>query len=315
VGVVFALVLAGSAVGCSSSPNGRADASGASTGSHIKLMGRPWDAAAIDNAIARILLTEQMGMSVEIVPVTGQDIVTPLANGDVHVDLEAWPDATITEKLAAGEAEDGGELGPIGKIGWYVPSYWVMANPTVATWQGFTDPQVAASIATPQTAGLGRFLSGTTAWGTIHQQIIANLGLPLEVVYAGSEQAELDLVDEAYASHQPILFYLWTPHWALAKYDLTQVKLPAYNDGCYAKAASGGIDCDYPATLLTKVLWPGLKDYSPRAYAFLKAFHYTTKDQVDLLAKMQFEGESADQAARDWIDANPAIWTSWIPSL
>jgi glycine betaine/proline transport system substrate-binding protein len=143
---------------------------------------------------------------------------------------------------------------------------------------------------------------------------IANLSLLLEVIYAGSQQVELALLDHPYENHEPILFYLWTPHRALANDDLTQVNLPTYSDACDAKVASGGIDCDYPATLLTKVFWPGLKDYSPSAYAFLKALHCTTKDQVDLLAKTHFGGETADHAARDWLDANSAIWTSWIPS-
>src|SRR3954451_16278142 len=49
-------------------PDSGADADATMTPATVKLMGRPWDAAAIDNEIARIMLTEKMGIPVEIVP-------------------------------------------------------------------------------------------------------------------------------------------------------------------------------------------------------------------------------------------------------
>src|SRR5438046_3104957 len=107
--MVATFVLGLATLGCGSSSAGPSagEGAGAGTGTHIKLMGRPWEAADLDNQIARILLTEQLGMTVEIVPVSSADIVTPLHDGDVHVDLEAWPDGQVRADLASGSAENG----------------------------------------------------------------------------------------------------------------------------------------------------------------------------------------------------------------
>jgi glycine betaine/proline transport system substrate-binding protein len=102
------------------------------------------------------------------------------------------------------------------------------------------------------------------------------------------------------------------PHSALAKYDLTPVSLPAYSDDCYAKASTGGINCDYPADHLMKIFWPGLKDSNPKAYQFLRNFNYTTKDQIALLGKVDNDKQAIDAAARGWIEANKSVWQGWI---
>lgn len=56
--------------------------------------------------------------------------------------------------------------------------------------------------------------------------------MDFEVVYAGSEQAQLAALDSAYSREEPFLFYFWTPHSAFAKYDLVNVALPEYSDEC-----------------------------------------------------------------------------------
>ena len=34
--------------------------------------------------------------------------------------------------------EDGGPIGVVGRIGWYMPTYMVTAHPELATWEGLT---------------------------------------------------------------------------------------------------------------------------------------------------------------------------------
>jgi glycine betaine/proline transport system substrate-binding protein len=155
-------------------------------------------------------------------------------------------------------------------------------------------------------------VGGDPSWTQYDADIIRNNGLAFTVVYAGSEDEEIAWLDAAYAKRAPILMYMWTPQWALAKYDMTQVQLPPYSSACYAKAATHGIDCDYPADGLFKIGWPGLASYSPEAYAFFQKFQYTTADQIALLAEVHAGGKTIDDVARSWIDQNPSIWQAWI---
>src|SRR5262249_54075342 len=129
-----------------------------------------------------------------------------------------------------------------------------------------------------------------------------------------SERAELEELAVAYNKRSAILLYLWVPHSAHAKYDLTAIRLPPYSDECYAKKGSGGVDCDYPTDHLYKAFWPGLKTAAPAAYRFLKSLIYTTKDQIALLGKVNNDGQSVEDAARGWVKDNVNVWRAWIPN-
>jgi glycine betaine/proline transport system substrate-binding protein len=209
--------------------------------------------------------------------------------------------------------ENGGLLGPVGKIGWYLPTYLVEAHPELAAWEGFTTPEAAALFATAETGDKGQFLAGDPSWVQYDADIMKNLNINFQVVTAGSEEAILAALDAAYSRQDPILFYFWTPHSVHAQYNLTEVQLPSYSEECYAKAAEGGIACDYPPDNLFKIFWKGLKDAAPDAYTLLKNMNYTTRDQIAMIAAVELEGKSVDEAAREWVDANEGVWRAWLP--
>jgi glycine betaine/proline transport system substrate-binding protein len=283
----------------------------------IKMAENDWLSAQLNNEVAQILLQEHLNIKVERIPATTAGQWDSLRSGDLHVSLEMWPSGHPDEMVRNQKdhlVEDAGPLGPVAKVGWFIPTYLLTAHPELATWEGYKDPANVALFQTVETGSKGRFMSGDPKWVAWDQQIIDNLGLNFQVTFAGSEEAELAELDSAYAKRAPLLFYLWIPHWIMAKYDLTMVTLPAYSDACWAKASSGGMDCDYPADHLTKIMWPGLKDLSPAGYQFLKAMNYTTKDQITMMASVKNKNLSVTDAARDWITNNESVWRTWLPA-
>jgi glycine betaine/proline transport system substrate-binding protein len=284
----------------------------------IKLAENSWTGSSINVNVAKILLEEQLGYEVEIVTIDERNQWPALASGDLSASLEVWPsghgeamqqyieDQKVVENI--------GELGVVGKIGWYIPTYMVDQHPELATWEGFANPDNAALFKTAESGDAGQFLAGDPAWVQYDADIIKNLDLNLQIVQAGSEQAILAALDAAYSRQEPVLFYFWTPHSIHAKYQLTEVQLPDYSDDCYAKTSSGGVDCDYPPDVLLKVAWAGLKDAAPDAYEFLKNFQYTNQDQIDMIAGVELDKKEVAQAARDWVDANKSVWEKWLPS-
>ena len=233
----------------------------------IKLAQRGWLGFELDNAVAKILLEEKMGYPVEIVEVQKDTMFESLARGETHANLEIWPSGWPDEIRSYIEVEKsvehGGLLGVVGKVGWFIPTFVLDEHPELATWEGFKDPANVALFSTPETESKGQFLDGDPDWLGYDKDIIRNLGLDFEVVHAGSEQALITRVEEAYNRRDVILFYFWTPHYLFAKLDLTEIELPEYSSACYDKVESGGVDCDYPADPLIKALWPGFKDYAP----------------------------------------------------
>jgi glycine betaine/proline transport system substrate-binding protein len=98
-----------------------------------------------------------------------------------------------------------------------------------------------------------------------------------------------------------------------AKYELSEVELPPYSEECYAKAESGGVDCDYPPDELFKIFWTGLADLAPDVHTLLSNMQYSTEDQIQMIAAVELEGQTAEEAARAWLDANQETWQSWLP--
>ncbi|MCP5094410.1 MAG: glycine/betaine ABC transporter substrate-binding protein [Chloroflexi bacterium] len=282
----------------------------------ITLIENSWPASEINIAVAANLLENEMGFPVEVVSIDESAQWDALAAGDADASLEVWPSGhgeRIAQYIDEQDVvEDGGPLGPIGLIAWYVPTYAVDANPALATWEGYTNADTAAQFASAETGDNGTFYAGPAGWTQYDQQIIDNLGMSFEVINAASEDALLAQVSAAYEREEPILFYFYEPHVLFTRLDLTMVELPEYSDDCYAQIDAGGVDCAYPGDELMKILSADLAEKSPDAHQFLKNFNYTTADQTIMLGYLD-QDMTVQEAAQKWIDDNESVWSAWLP--
>jgi glycine betaine/proline transport system substrate-binding protein len=285
----------------------------------ITLIVNPWTASRLNAEVAKIIIEAELGNPVNITEVNENDAMfIGMADGTLDAVLEIWPSGVTDAEnsyFEDGSVVNIGELGTIGKIGWFVPSYVIDENPALATWEGFADPAAAELFSTAETGGQGRFLGTDPSYSQYDEQIIENLGLPFQVVFSGSEPATVAELDARFAASEPILMYWWTPTAAVSKYDLVNVLLPDYNDDCGASAAAGdgGVDCDYPEDVLFKAASGQLEEKAPDVFAFLEAFRLTTEDQLSMLPPVEIDGLDPTEVARDWVEANEAIWSAWLP--
>ena len=286
----------------------------------IILVENPWTASSLNVNVAKLILEEEMGYEVEIILLDESTQWAAIGAGDAHASLEVWPSGhqkNVEQYInELGVVVDGGLLGPVGKIGWYIPTYLLEDHPELATWEGFLDPDNAALFATAETGEKGQFLAGAPGWTAYDEQIISNLELNLEVVYAGSEEAILAAVESAYRREEPILFYFWTPHSIHAEYDLTEVALPEYTDECYEGVAEGNTEdvaCDYPADELFKIFWSGLEEAYPDVFTFLSNMNYSTEDQISMVAAVELDDLTPEEAAEAWVEDNEDVWREWLP--
>lgn len=284
----------------------------------IKLAENSWTGSSVNVYVAKEILETQLGYKVEIVTIDEKNQWPALAKGDLSASLEVWPsghgeamkqymdDQKVVESL--------GNLGVIGKIGWFTPKYVIDANPELATLDGYKDPAKATLFKTAETGDAGQFLTGDPAWVQFDEAIIKNNGLNFKVVKGGSEQAVLSAVDTAYSQKKPILFYLWTPHSVFDKYELVNVKLPAPDAACEANRTSAPdkVGCDYAEDVLLKIASAKLKTEAPDAYAMLQKMSYTNKDQIGMIAAVEVDKLSPADAAKKWVAANEAVWKAWI---
>ncbi|MGA9277780.1 MAG: glycine betaine ABC transporter substrate-binding protein [Ilumatobacter sp.] len=284
----------------------------------INLVINPWTASALNVEVASQLIESELGYPTEQLSLDENEAMfTGLSDGTIDAALEIWPSG-ITETEQAffddGSVEQLGDLGAVGRIGWYVPSYVIDEHPELATWEGYATPEAAALFATAETGDNGRFLGTDPSYSEFDEQIIENLGLPFEVVFSGSEPATVAELDARVAAEEPVLMYWWTPTAAVGKYDLQQVELPPYTEECGASAAAedGGVDCEYPEDVIIKAGSAELAEKAPDVHAFLSAFTITNEDQLAMLPSAEIDGEDIEDVAAAWIADNEAIWSAWL---
>jgi glycine betaine/proline transport system substrate-binding protein len=284
----------------------------------IKLIVNPWSASRLNAEVAKNIIENNLGYPVEITEVNENDAMfTGMADGSLDAVLEIWPSGITEEEQAY--FEDGtvthlGELGAVGRIGWFVPQYVLDANPELATWEGFTTPEAAALFGTAESGDLGRFLATDPSYSQFDEQIIANLELPFAVQYSGSEPATIAELDARSSAGEPVVMYWWTPTAAVAKYDLVKVELPSVSNDCIesAKASDGAYDCDYPEDVLIKAASTQLQEKAPDVWAFLTNFTITSADQLEMLPAFEIDGDDPAEVAAAWVTAHEDVWQNWI---
>lgn len=284
----------------------------------IELAVTDWTGARLNVAIAEQIIERRLGYPVEAVEVldTGK-MLTDISTGELDAVLELWPsslDERDRELLASDALDQLGDLGVVGKVGWYMPRSLVEAEPELGTWEGLADPETAARFATGQTGGKGRFLGTDPGYEQFDEEIIEALDLPFEVVFSGSDDATAAEVQEAIERGDPVLLYWWTPTAEITRFDLVEVALPERDRACEADIAAGGPQrCDYPSERLLKVGWPELASTAPDLHRFLMDFELTTADQLRMIDRVENQGEAVAVVAADWIAANADRWEAWLP--
>ncbi|MGZ4676434.1 MAG: ABC transporter substrate-binding protein [Acidimicrobiia bacterium] len=314
--VVLVLAACGSSGGSSSSGG---SGSNGKWGGSVTIAVNPWDGSAANANVAKLIL-EKQGVTVALKDIDENAVWAGLDSGSIDANLEVWPSGHASDIATYIKQKksvvDGGLLGPIGHIGWYIPDFVAQAHPEYKTWEGLKSQAAAKYFATAETGDKGQFLLGDPSYVSYDKDIIKNLNLPFQVVVGGSEATLLTTLAKAFQDKTPLLFYFYEPQWAQAKYKLDVVKLPAITQACKDSAAGQGKDgkyaCDYPTDKLLKALSAKLKSKNPKVFAFFQKMHWTSQDQNTVTSYKNEDGLSMEAAAKKWVDANKATWEAWV---
>ncbi|MGX7025053.1 ABC transporter permease/substrate binding protein [Vagococcus hydrophili] len=111
-----------------------------------------------------------------------------------------------------------------------------------------------------------------------------------------SSGAMVVTLDQAIKNKEPIVITGWSPHWMFSKYDLKYLEDPKKSMG----------DAESINTIARK----GLKEDQPDAYKIIEKFNWETKDIEEVMLKVN-NGTSPEDAAKEWIEANPKKVAEW----
>jgi len=266
------------------------------------------------NINAKILggILQKLGYKVEY-PTADylSSLTTGLTNGDLTVGMEFW-DTTAGEAMkasdATGQTERLGALGPKAKEEWWYPLYMKERCPGLPNWEALKSPECAKAFSTPETAPKGRYLGGPVTWEGFDDERAKALGLPFEVVHAGTDAAMFAELESAYQRKAPILLWIYSPHWATSKYQGEWVQFPEYTPDCYAKKL---YTCGKPHGEIWKYAWAGMKEKWPVAYKVAKAYTIPTDQLNKMSGEADLGGKSIDDVANAWVEANQSVWEAW----
>ncbi|MEU1339299.1 ABC transporter substrate-binding protein [Streptomyces sp. NPDC005827] len=284
-----------------------ANAQGAKT---LTLSVQSWVGAQSNVAVAQYLLEHKLGYRVDTVQVDEVPAWDALSQGRVDAILEDWghPDQEKRYVQDKKTISGAGDLGVTGHIGWFVPTYLVKQHPDITDWRNLD--KYASLFRTAESGGKGQLLDGSPSYVTNDKALVSNLKLDYQVVFAGSEAAQITQIKQFAKEKKPFLTYWYAPQWLFKKVLMTEVRLPAYKAGCDADAAK--VACAYPHTPLRKYLNADFARTGGRAAAFLKKFRWTTEDQDQVSLMIADQKLSPEEAAKKWVDSHPSVWKEWL---
>ncbi len=283
----------------------------ASAGSQsgIRFAVNDWTGQRISTRIMGAILT-RAGFRVEYVDVNYMDQLEEIAAGRIDVAMEFWSTAgmaALEDAVAAGNVGILGETGMIAREEWWYPAYARERCPGLPDWQALNG--CASMFAVPETAPKGRYIGGPVTWGGFDEERVAALGLDFEVMHADTEGDLYATLRAATAKRQPVLLWIYAPHWVPARFDGEWVAFPAHTEECYAEQR---YDCAKPSGPIWKIGAANLAQRWPVAAQAIGAFRISNDEMGELIARVEVDGVNIDTVVDEWLDRNAAVWKSWL---
>ncbi len=285
----------------------------------IKITLHDWSGQLINAGIIGAIL-EEAGYNVEYVQADYIAQFAGLKTGDLTLATEIWATTgqeALDEAVASGKVVNAGETGMQAIEEWWYPLYMKERCPGLPNWEALKTAECAAAFSTPETAPKGRYVGGPVTWGGFDDERVEALGLPFEVVHAGTDAALFAELESAYQRQAPVMLWVYVPHWAPAKYEGEFVEFPPYTPECYADPSVGvnpdmAYDCGKPRGPIWKAAWAGMADKWPGAWKAVEAYKLSNDEMSAMVASVDLEGMSIDDVVDQWMDDNESRWKAWI---
>jgi glycine betaine/proline transport system substrate-binding protein len=272
----------------------------------------PWVGYEADAYVVGNLAESELGCTVNYKDLKEDVSWQGFGTGEVDVVIEDWGHPDLEKKFfegsGDGSAMDFGPTGNVGIIGWYVPPWLAEAHPDILDYRNLN--KYADQFATSESGGKGQFLGADPSYVQFDEALVSNLDLNFKVVFSGSEAASIEAFQKAEKNKEFLIGYFYEPQWLFAELPLQRVSLPPYEEGCQAKPAK--VDCEYPETVLKKIVSTEWVDSGSPAVDLVKNFEWSNEDQNAVAKYISQDKMSPEDAAQKWIDDNPDKVEAWL---
>jgi glycine betaine/proline transport system substrate-binding protein len=293
------LVLVVALGGCSTGPGGTT----------VRAAQFPWSAAKLTNAILAEVVAghPELGVSrIKTIQVGPATAWAGAQRGDVDMLSEvAMPNQVALAAKAEERIELVHETYGEAEQGWFVPSYALEPGQPLDGLRSVTQLNDYAD------ALGGRLVDSDPSFLTTEQNAkrLAGYGLRLEQI-TSSEAAQLAELRRAYERREPILVYLYHPHWVFEEFEMTQLEEPTpYSADCFD---TGDGACAMPAYAAWTASSRELAGASPRFQELLTRFELPLGDIEVMLKAVDVDNEDVEEVARQYVADHPDLVRQWV---
>ena len=288
---------------------GGGDAPGRSEATTLRIGEFSWSAAALTNTIFEQLVARhpELGITrVERVKTGPQKGWEELAEGELDVLTEVY---IPNQARFAEEARDEARLvhrtysGAVN--GWFVPRYAVRQGGPAAGLRSIDQLNRYADV-------FGRKLyDGERGWVSTQQNADRIEGFALRLQHVtGSERELLAELKRRYRAKQPILLYLWRPHWAHSAFDLVELEAPnPYSSDCFTDVKQA---CAMPTDDVWIAAGKDLARRAPRLWRLLNHVEIPIEEMEAMLVEIDGKGTPPSTVARRWVVRNAREIERWL---
>ena len=293
--------------GTSSGGGGASESLGA--GISIKAAEFPWSAAKLTTVILSEVAAQHPELGVGKIDATTLGPAPAWAGaqrGDVDLLAEvAMPNQQELADKAKDKVSMVHQTYGDAQQGWFVPTYATQPGQPLA---GLTSVTQLNDYAAPLN---NKLVDADPSFITTQQNAkrLEGYGLTLEQV-ASSESAQLAELRRAYQAKEPILVYLYHPHWVFAEFEMTQLTEPnPYTPDCFT---TGNGACAMPSYAAWTAASTKVQQDAPKFYAMLQKFEIPVPDMEGMLKSVDVDKKDATAVAKEWLGANQDKVQQWV---
>ena len=308
----LSLILAAGAIAAPVAAHAQSDACG-----EVSITEMNWASAQVVTAVANFIMTQGYGCDVSVVQSDTVPAITSVAeNNEPDIVTELWLNSvgdTYTQLKEDGRiVEAGPVLDPGGVEGWWIPTYLAEAHPELTSIEGILEnPDLVDA----------RFYNCPEGWGcrVVSDNLSRALDLEghgIEIFNAGSGQVLASSMADAVMAEDPWFGYYWGPTVPLGKYDMTKVDLGPVDDEIHSRNQNQESDnpgvSDFPAAPIYTAVTTNFQDENPAVFEFLQKMTFQTSNMSEVLAWMDENTASADEAAVYYLTTYQEQWSEWL---
>lgn len=282
-----------------------------------------WDSIQVHNHIAQTIVEEGYGYDTEVTSGSTAATMQGLRSGDINVFMEVWI-KTIEEIYE--EAIETGDIKTVSvnfddnMQGLYVPTYVIEGDeergiepiaPDLKTVEDLK--QYGHLFEDPEDPDKGRIINAPSGWAVddiITDKIeLYDLDETMNNFMPGSDAAIVTSLVSAYEKGEPWVGYYWTPTWVTAKYDLTLLEEPEFDEEIWDETRG----TEFPPDDVHVAVHKDLPTQAEDVVEFLSNYETNSDLTAASLNYMHENDVSTEDAALWWLEEYEDVWMEWVP--